>query len=250
MTTHRTIHQYRPKSDPGGMPYAPQRDIAYIYLPMLREVFHGLDMVNWSDYFKDWLTAEGVTDEDLAKGVTALFEANRLFVRDREVDCPEDAFAKSGFLDLPHPVRIMIFERLGEVVMGGFFVALRDVTMYGHMSPAAPDMAEMVAAGRRLAKQLSGHPAEEEEDTPPAQLNADWAAAMHEEADRALVQAHEQLRQLQQEASTDLRGMHDRIEIMLPLYTLIQSFTHHGFFRRVRDAAVTAWKIIFNSKLA
>ena len=151
----RSVNQFRPKGDPSAPAYAPQRDIANIYLPMLREVFTSLDAANWGPFFQAWFEREGITEDQLGAAVTMMVEAHRLFIRDREVACPSEAFAKAG-ADVPEVVRQALFCRLGEVVTGGFFVALRDVTMQGQESPCHTDMAEMIAAGRVLAARLRG----------------------------------------------------------------------------------------------
>ena len=151
----RSVNQFRPKGDPSAPAYAPQRDLANIYLPMLREVFTSLDAVNWGPFFQAWFEREGITEDQLGEAVTMMVEAHRLFIRDREVQVPADAFAKAG-ADVPDVIKYALFCRLGEVVAGGFFVALRDVTMQGRESPCNTDMVEMIAAGRTLVWRLQG----------------------------------------------------------------------------------------------
>ncbi len=153
----RNVNQLRPKGDPSAAPYAPQRDIANIYTPMLREVFAGLDEKNWTPFFKAWFDREGITEDQLAKAVMVFSEAHSLFIRDREVETPADAFDAAGAsADLPDAVKYALFCRLGEVLTGGFFVALRDVTMQGYPSPVQSDLAAMIAAGRGLSCRISG----------------------------------------------------------------------------------------------
>ncbi len=227
----RSVHQYRPKGNPDGMPYAPQRDLAYIYTPMLREVFAGLDRENWSPYFRDWLELEGITEEDLSAGVRCFVEAHRMFIRDRSVNSPEEAFEKSGFIDLPHPARIMIFERIGEVVMGGWFIALRDVTMHGQMSPQAPDIAEFIAAGRTLAHRLSGHPPWEANDEYVEKL--ELAIAETEEIERALHQSQDVV-----------RGLNFQINMVRPTHDRICKIQEAGLLKRFGGAVWLAIKLI------
>lgn len=155
--TNRSVLNIRPDNAPGAMPYSPQRDLVNIFSPMLREVFEGLDAVKWEAYFKGWLEAEGVTEDQFSEGIKCFVEAMRLFIRDREVDHPYKAFEKAGFYQLPNPIRVLLFERIGEVITGGFFVAIRDVTTQGMPSPAQADMCAMIAAGRAMAATLSTH---------------------------------------------------------------------------------------------
>jgi len=191
---NRSIHQYRPKGDPGALPYSPQRDLANIYTPMLKEVFYGLDEKNWAPYMREWFEKEGVDEEMVGKAVQVFVEAHRLFIRDRKVTCPADAFEQAGINHLPPAVRVALFERMGQVLMGGFFIALRDTTMQGQQSAVATDLVEMIAAGRAVANRLSGHEYRDVDAT----LERDRAEA--EETKRVLEQAHSLLEDRTREA--------------------------------------------------
>lgn len=231
----RSIHQYRPKGNPEGLPYAPQRDLAYIYTPMLCEVFAGLDFENWSDYFREWLDAEGVTEADLGEGVKCFVEAHRMFIRDRSVKSPADAFEKSGFLDLPNPVRIMLFERIGEVVMGGWFIALRDVTMHGRMSPQAPDIAEFIAAGRILSCRLSGHAPRRVDEL---EIRSEKAFVLAEEAERALDQSH-----------ATIQGLGIQLKKAKAVYDHVHKIRNFGLWKRFGGAVMLAYRLIVKAAI-
>lgn len=146
----------RPKNDPHAISYSPQRDLAYMYPHAMREAIAGLDQVHWQDYFRGWLVAEGLTEADLGSAVVKLCDAHQLFIGDPTIEQPADALERAGFFAVPHPARIMVFERLGEVMMGGFFVALREVTPLGNVPNNAVDLAMMVAAGRIINERLTG----------------------------------------------------------------------------------------------
>jgi len=128
--------------------------LAYVYTPALREAFRGLDQVNWQEYFRGWLDLYPVTEADLAEGVRLFVEAHKLFCHEPEILCPADALRQVGFLDLPYPVRIMIYCRIGEVITGGFFVAVRDVTSATDVPPPAVELEAMLAAGRAISKAM------------------------------------------------------------------------------------------------
>jgi len=156
MTTGLNMN-IRPKNQPDAMPYNPQRDLANIYLPAMREAVVGLDRVNWEEYFSGWAEAVGITDEHLGEGVRLLAEAHRLFVGDPTIKNARDALRRVGFFDLPTPVRILIFERFGEVITGGFFVAIRDVTRMGDVPPQLNDIADFVAVTRSIAREYGSY---------------------------------------------------------------------------------------------
>ncbi len=223
----RNVTQIRPKGDPGAAPYAPQRDISHIFLPMLREVFNSLDEKHWNRYFADWFQREGITEEQLGETVRVVTEAVRLFIRDREVNSPADAFAKAGIDKLPEVVKYSLFCRIGEVVIGGFFVALRDVTMQGVSSPSQDDMAAMIAAGRALSERLSGRLTTYEVEEVPR------LKAILEEEGRVKVQLQQQLWASQEEARERwaneylLQGKLDAIHPAASQYTkLIDDLQH------------------------
>lgn len=163
----RSMTQIRPKGDPTALPYAPQRDLANIYLPMLREVFNGLESENLPPFYKELFMQFNVTDVDIGQAVTVMTDAHTYFIRDQTVSSPADAFAKAGVGAIHPAIQHALFSRIGEVLTGGFFVALRDITLQGQQSPAYSTMAEMVAAGRQLSDRLSGrladHPIDEVE---------------------------------------------------------------------------------------
>lgn len=151
----RSIYQYRPPKEPGALPYSPQRDLAHIYMPMLKEAFCSLDEEHWSDEWKALCDREGVTQDDFSIAVEVFAEAHRLFIRERTVTCPGEAFLQAG-LERMHPTaRLLLFARLGEVIMGGWFIAIRDVTLQGQVTPAQYDFLEMITAGRELAAKLA-----------------------------------------------------------------------------------------------
>lgn len=152
----RSVNQIRPQGDPNAVAYSPHRDVAHIFLPMMKEVFCGLDETHWPPYFRKLFEHEKITQDDLAETVTVFTEAIRLFIRDREVNNPFDAFQKAGLQERHDAVRFALFALIGQVITGGFFVAIRDVTMQGHESPCAHDMASMVAAGRDFVTRLHG----------------------------------------------------------------------------------------------
>lgn len=223
----RQVNQFRPKGDPTASPYAPQRDLANIFLPMLRETFASLDAANWNDFFKELFESRGITEEDLGKIVPKFAEAYRLFIRDRTVDSPMKAFEQAGLTDEADPVKYALFCRLGEVVTGGFFIALRDVTMQGHESPCASDMASMLAAGRELAHRLDGRLANYEVG------EYETAVAGLEEKLRVIHQLQTMLEQSQQEANKPpapgvikLRGVIDSL-------TKLRGFQRFGFWLTV-----------------
>ena len=148
--------QIRPKGAPDAPAYSPQRDLAFIYPAAIREAFWSLDAAQWQEYFSGWLEQSDVDEDALGRGVQLFGDALKLFTNNADINEPADAFQRVGFLDLPSPVRIMIYERIGEVMTGGFFVAIRDTAMQGQLPPQHREMCEFIAAGRMISERIRG----------------------------------------------------------------------------------------------
>lgn len=157
MSPPRSVVQMRPRnSSPDAMPYCPDRDLASLYVPAMREALWGLDQVNWRPFFKDWMDACGLTEETLGEGVRRFVEAHRFFTGHPEIKEPVEALARAGFTDMPPAVQAAIYFRIGEVITAGFFIALRDVTTKGDCPPNVSDIALTIASGRLMAERLTG----------------------------------------------------------------------------------------------
>jgi hypothetical protein len=147
----------RPKGQPDAQGYSPHRDLAYVYPAMMQEAFITLDEANWTDEFRAQMYKHGICEGDLAEGVRRFVEALNLFIREPDIKTPADAFRTTEFDKINSVVRNVLWTRFGEVLTGGWFVAVRDVTLRGQMSDAADVMADMLTAGRIVAMGLTEH---------------------------------------------------------------------------------------------
>lgn len=172
--------QFRPKGSTGPM-YNPQRDLAYCYMPALEEAVKGLTVEAAPSWLKDIAVEAEVTEDTLASAVQTLLNAHELFITDLAIREPAEALEKSGFLYLPPAVRILLLYRLGEVLMGGFFVAIRDVTRYGELPPDEVGLERGVAAGRVISEALAG----------VKHVRPEQSLAIELETARALAEKHE-----------------------------------------------------------
>lgn len=243
----RSIHQYRPRGDASGPIYAPQRDIANIYTPMLREVMMGLDEENWPPLFKELFASYNITQDDLSAAVRVLMEAHTHFIRDRNVKTPHDAFLAAG-VDQLHPiVHMAIFQRLGEVMMGGFFIALRDVTQQGSQSAVHTDFVDMLAAGRYLAEKLSDHRWGTDYD-----LAVETARSDAEETQRALDQAQaeiESLRCARYQAESERDSLQRRVDETEPAYSRVREVGERNWWSRAWAVLTIAAKLYFQKRI-
>lgn len=155
MALKRAGLQVRPRGSDGPL-YNPQRDLAYIYAPAMREALRALDKVNWTPELQGLIAQLGLTEEDISVAVGKLTEAHRYFVGDDSVKEPVDALVKVGWYDVKVGARYLIYGRLGEVLLGGFFVALRDTTAPGQAPLQGKEICDLVAAGQLVMERGSG----------------------------------------------------------------------------------------------
>jgi len=226
----RTMMQIRPKGVPGAPSYSPQRDLVNLYPHALREAIMGLDKVHWQDYFAGWMEATNTTQDDLGEGVRLFVEAQHLFVGDPTITQPVEAFEKVGFFLLPHPVRIMLYQRLGEVMAAGFFVALRDVTLAGDVPPNEADIAAYVAAGRVMAAQVTGGNLYGDLE----KLNLELATRME-----AAIVEREDLRHVISRLKHDRADLQEKLANLTSDYAHVvkvrEQYTRRGLWQTLRD---------------
>lgn len=242
----RSIQQYRPKGDVGAMPYSPQRDLANIYTPMLREVFAGLDEPNWSPPLREILNDYKITEAQLSETVTVFVEAHRLFIRDRTIDSPITAFERAGVMQLPAIVRLALFSRIGEVLTGGFFIALRDVTAQGALTPGHDDMTAMIGAGRAVASRLSGHRPKVLQD------ELERTKADVQETQRALEQSQQLNDALKRRIADNTEVAGEMRVLLIELKRSAEkltSYTQQSFISRIGIGLSLFYKLVFKRKI-
>jgi len=144
----------RPKG--GNEPlYSPQRDLAYIYAPAMKEAIRALDRDQWTETFKILITRLQLTEADISAAVGCIVEAHKLFVNVPTIKTAEDALVQAGWYECHFGARYLIYGRLGEVILGGFFLALRDVSPYADESAQQHQIADFIAEGVGVANRLS-----------------------------------------------------------------------------------------------
>lgn len=157
----RTVFNIRPNDNKSAVPYSPQRDIAYLYQPLLTEVFNSLESSKWSDDVRQILSKTGLSDEELdglfGVAVYKFAEALRLFIRSPETTDPQNAFEKTGFSTEVLPeIQIAIYGAIGTSMTAGFFHCVREVTVQGDLAPAHDDFIRMLASAKAAARRYSG----------------------------------------------------------------------------------------------
>lgn len=141
---------YRPRGESGAL-YHPDRDYAYITPTLMRIAIERLESNQLSDETKAWKQEHNITNEELGALAEALARAQRDFVNGADpVASFEHALNRRDWFDLRYPVRQFLFAVIGEVFCAAWFTAVREVTRQNEDSPAAPQMAEFIAAVRKF----------------------------------------------------------------------------------------------------
>lgn len=221
----RSICQIRPKS--GGPQYSPQRDLAYLYGPALGEALAFLSPNVLDDFHRglmdhghEYVAESLCTVEDLCAAISAFMQAHDLFTGapgdgDR-YGTPQEALEAAGFFKTKPLAQMMIYEKLGAVLTGGFFVACRDVTGFYDVPPPEVAMAEMLGAGRALCNQMSGVPSFPERlDAELTTANARYQQAaksvvLHVQERDMLSRRFAEERKAHQETAAELKAWKER----------------------------------------
>lgn len=229
------------------MLYSPQRDLANIFMPMLREVCVGLAEQNWGEEIRCYCGEHDISEEELGKAVEVIIEAVRLFIKDPDVHSPNDALTKAGVGLIREPVSRLMFSRIGQVVLGGFFVAIRDVTEHGKMPSA--EFIDFVAAGRQLANMMSGH----NNNTPDVPTDDDVTLqTVADEQKRVILQLQTQLDTFK--TQRDNLDKHNRslslsLSNLEPLLRYLRDTKASGWWNRLCKSLWFAWTIFRKDKV-
>jgi hypothetical protein len=143
---------YRQK-DTAGPLYHPERDYAYITPTLLRQAIENMEQPA-AEEMRAWQDKEQITVAEIVAVTTALAEAQRDFVNAADpVKNLEQALQRRGFYDVRLPARLSLFAHIGEVVVGAWFLAVREVTAVGEESPAQNEMCRFSSTVREFAAQ-------------------------------------------------------------------------------------------------
>lgn len=104
--------------------YTIERDLAYVGSDLVRAAMHALDEQYYEEWFKQFFVEHGLTEEDLVVGVSKFAQA---FNKVITLTDPPAAMDESGFSDLPYPVQMAFYCKLGQVLLAAIWSAVKDV---------------------------------------------------------------------------------------------------------------------------
>lgn len=108
--------------------YNPSRDIAYAWPNLMQAVLVAYEKETEEPVTKCLISAFNVSDIDIGElvGRYAKYFQECLAQGDKGYKTPEEALAACGFFDLPPSHQAVILARLGQVMTGAFFYAIKD----------------------------------------------------------------------------------------------------------------------------
>lgn len=139
--------------------FSPDRDLAWCTPHLVLRALQGLDPDKQEPWVLHYLESQGITNEQLCEGASAIATFMNTAVFDPKYENPFDAFKAAGFFELPNPVQTIVLAKIGQVFMSAFFPSIRDVTK-GPESPPykTEDFANFVDAFQKEAARWRAMP--------------------------------------------------------------------------------------------
>jgi hypothetical protein len=141
---------YKQRGDNGPL-YHPERDFAYITPTLMKQAIENMSAPP-NPEVEEWKTANEITEAEIIAAAEALADAQHDFVNAADpVDSLHTALHRRKYFTLRLPVRLLLESAIGEVMIGAWFKAVREVTQLGEESPAQNEMCRFSSAVREFA---------------------------------------------------------------------------------------------------
>lgn len=149
LPSSRPVLQKRPLDSAAALDrrqYGPNRDLAWNGIKLLQKT---MDLIRQEDGVElAWLCQALGVPEGTDIGLALCRFVNE--VNNPECRDVEHAYLRSGLKAEPRSAQLVFYARLGELVLGKIFVAMRDVTPLGGELPPAMGVDAMVAEAMKL----------------------------------------------------------------------------------------------------
>ena len=119
--------QYRPTAGtvPSRAFYNPGRDLANCGVLLAKQAMQCLDQRLEKDAdLKKYMQQHNIKEEDINEAVRKLAESYNLIINKQ----PYPALKEAGFLEVPFPIRMLLFAMMGEQLFVATFSAVKDVS--------------------------------------------------------------------------------------------------------------------------
>ena len=136
--------QFRPRN--GGPAYAPQRDVAHLFVPVMRQVAAWIEDGTW-DELSSFMTKYAVTPEMVAAACGKMCQSIGSAAEHPTETCRE-SIQRTGFLDEPEEAQLIVLACIGAMFVGIQHSGIREATLDG--SGPMVEAAELIESGKRL----------------------------------------------------------------------------------------------------
>lgn len=141
---------YRPQGSSGPL-YHPERDFAYITPTLMRQAIDNMSSPP-NPEIEEWKKQNNITEAEIVAVAEALAGAQRDFVNTADpVSSLHQALHRRNFFALPLSSRLLLQAMIGEVMIGAWFKAVREVSIKGEESPVQNEMCRFSGAVREFA---------------------------------------------------------------------------------------------------
>jgi hypothetical protein len=141
---------YKNRGDNGPL-YHPERDYAYITPTLMKQAVENLEAPLAEDA-KKWKQENNITEAEIVAAAETLADAQRDFVNAADpVHSLDHALNRHKWMTLRYPVRQYVLAAIGEVILGAWFKAVREVSQVGEHSPAENEMCRFSNTVREFA---------------------------------------------------------------------------------------------------
>lgn len=142
------------QKDSSGPLYHPERDYAYITPTLMKQAIENLEAPVQLE-LKQWKENNEISEAEIIAAADALARAQRDFVNGADpVDSLEKALNRRDWFAVRLPVRLYLLASIGEVIVGAWFKAVREVTEVGEESPAQNEMCRFASTVREFAARV------------------------------------------------------------------------------------------------
>lgn len=143
---------YKHRGSDGPL-YHPERDFAYITPTLMKQAIENMSAPPNPDV-EVWKKENNITEAEIVTAAEALADAQRDFVNSADpVTSLQQALHRRSYFDLRMPVRLLLEAMIGQVMIGAWFKAVREITQINEESPVQNEMCRFSSTVREFAAQ-------------------------------------------------------------------------------------------------
>jgi hypothetical protein len=146
--------------------YSPERDIAHIGPGLIRQAMLALDEQWYEPWFQEFATQYGVTEEDLGEAAVLFAKACNEMI---QLKNPVVALEANGFAELPPPLQMAIYTKIGQVFLTGVWAGCKDLATPTSAPPA--DIEELLEVADTVMRHFANLRQESDDSHEPASDN-------------------------------------------------------------------------------